>query len=150
MPKQQAENHEDNVVREADSKAQDHRLHRLPQILFDAVGHLSPELSEEACNTLCDDARSLELNSLTLNFRNNGEHSLALACVLLPLKASCLKRAFTHSLLQALKQSFSSMWQSEGALSSYLFSALMYPFICSVWRANMPTLESRCQLSSRA
>lgn len=43
------------------------------KVLYDAVGELSPGLSEEAFSTLCEDARALELNQITLNFRNSGK-----------------------------------------------------------------------------
>lgn len=42
------------------------------KVLYDAVGELSPGLSEEAFSTLCSDARSLELSQITLNFRDAG------------------------------------------------------------------------------
>lgn len=40
------------------------------KVLYDAVGELSPGLSEEAFSTLCSDAKSLELSQITLNFRD--------------------------------------------------------------------------------
>lgn len=58
-------------VRDASLKT--HLDQSLHQVLYDAVGQLSPDLSEEAFSTLCDDARSSELNPLTLNFRQKGE-----------------------------------------------------------------------------
>ena len=42
------------------------------KVLYDAVGDLSPGLSEEAFSTLCSDAKSLEINQITLNFRDAG------------------------------------------------------------------------------
>ena len=42
------------------------------KVIYDAVGELSPGLSEEAFSTLCEDARALELNQITLNFCNSG------------------------------------------------------------------------------
>ncbi|KAA6420686.1 MAG: histidine kinase [Trebouxia sp. A1-2] len=42
------------------------------KVLYDAVGELSPGLSEEAFSTLCSDAKSLELSQITLNFRDAG------------------------------------------------------------------------------
>lgn len=53
----------------------DHSLRGLSKVLYDAVGQLSSGLSEEAISTLCDDAKSLELNPLTLRFRNTGQYS---------------------------------------------------------------------------
>lgn len=73
-----------------DSKqaAEGHMTHRLSseeqqlqsshKVLYDAVGQLSPGLSEEAFSTLCEDARALELNQITLNFRNSGQLLLAI------------------------------------------------------------------------
>ena len=49
-----------------------HELQSFHRVLYDAVGQVSPGLSEEAFSTLCSDARSLELNSITLNFRDSG------------------------------------------------------------------------------
>ncbi|KAL0047756.1 hypothetical protein WJX82_011186 [Trebouxia sp. C0006] len=40
------------------------------KVLYDAVGELSPGLSEEAFSTLCSDAKFLELSQITLNFRD--------------------------------------------------------------------------------
>ncbi|DBA83742.1 TPA: hypothetical protein ACH3X1_006273 [Trebouxia sp. C0004] len=40
------------------------------KVLYDAVGELSPGLSEEAFSTLCSDAKSLEISQITLNFRD--------------------------------------------------------------------------------
>lgn len=51
----------------------DRELQSFHKVLYDAVGQLSPGLSEEAINTLCSDARSLELNQITLNFRDAGK-----------------------------------------------------------------------------
>jgi len=42
------------------------------KVLYDAVGELSPGLSEEAFSTLCSDAKFLELSQITLNFRDAG------------------------------------------------------------------------------
>lgn len=50
------------------------------KVLYDAVGELSPGLSEEAFSTLCEDARALELNQITLNFRNSGKVHWYLCC----------------------------------------------------------------------
>ena len=50
-----------------------HKLQSLHKVLYDAVGELSPGLSEEAFSTLCSDARSLEMNQITLNFRDAGK-----------------------------------------------------------------------------
>ena len=52
----------------------DHSLRGLQKVLYDAVGQLSSDLSEEAISTLCDDAKSLELNPITLRFRTTGNH----------------------------------------------------------------------------
>ena len=50
----------------------DHSLRGLQKVLYDAVGQFSSDLSEEAMNTLCDDAKSLELNPITLRFWTSG------------------------------------------------------------------------------
>ena len=50
-----------------------HELQSFHRVLYDAVGQVSPGLSEEAFSTLCSDARSLELHPMTLNFRDSGE-----------------------------------------------------------------------------
>lgn len=63
-------NRDDRLSRAATA----HSLNGLHKVLYDAVGQLSSDLSEEAISTLCDDAKSLELNSVTLRFRNPGEH----------------------------------------------------------------------------
>ena len=67
---------------ESRQQAEDRMKHRLSgqeqqlqsshKVLYDAVGQLSPGLSEEAFSTLIQDAQSLELNQVTLNFRNSG------------------------------------------------------------------------------
>lgn len=62
-------NREDKLSRAAASRS----LNGLHKVLYDAVGQLSSDLSEEAISTLCDDAKALELNSLTLRFRNQGQ-----------------------------------------------------------------------------
>ena len=56
-------------------------LQSFHRVLYDAVGQVSPGLSEEAFSTLCSDARSLELNSITLNFRDSGKLSFPAACL---------------------------------------------------------------------
>ena len=53
------------------------------KVLYDAVGELSPGLSEEAFSTLCSDAKFLELSQITLNFRDAGT-SLNCAAEVLP------------------------------------------------------------------
>ena len=62
------------------------------KVLYDAVGQLSPGLSEEAFSTLIEDARSLELNVITLNFRNSG----GLTCDLNTFPAAMLSQV-SHS-----------------------------------------------------
>ena len=56
------------------------------KVLFDAVGELSPGLSEEAFSTLCSDAKSLEISQITLNFRDAGT------------SVDCAAELLTHSL----------------------------------------------------
>jgi hypothetical protein len=67
-----------------------HRRHRELQsfhkVLYDAVGELSPGLSEEAFSTLCSDAESLELSQITLNFRDAGK------------SVNCAAEVLTHDL----------------------------------------------------
>lgn len=61
------------------------------KVLYDAVGQLSPGLSEEAFSTLIQDAQSLELNQITLNFRNSGVMNVLIAtlcCMQLLLHAA--------------------------------------------------------------
>ena len=56
--------------------SEEQQLQSSHKVLYDAVGQLSPGLSEEALSTLCEDARALELNQFTLNFRNSGIPSI--------------------------------------------------------------------------
>lgn len=80
------------------------------KVLYDAVGELSPGLSEEAFSTLCEDARALELNQITLNFCNSGNSQVATN------KPVALHSALLHTHIanrcapvQLSKLSFSSM-----------------------------------------
>ncbi len=61
------------------------------KVLYDAVGELSPGLSEEAFSTLCSDAKPLELSQITLNFRDAGT---SVTCAAEVLSMLC----YTHTM----------------------------------------------------
>lgn len=71
MAKESRQNAEQRA--EIDMPDRHRELQSFHKVMYDAVGELSPGLSEEAFSTLCSDARSLELNQITLNFQDAGK-----------------------------------------------------------------------------
>ena len=79
-----------------------HKLQSFHKVLYDAVGELSPGLSEEAFSTLCCDARSLEMNQITLNFRDAGK---------LASRAATRGSSFYTAVFSMFKDNCVQMWK---------------------------------------